>query len=96
MGNGEFKAQTGVVAQVTGYDIQAHCEMVGFDAHFFSKKTGELWKGHNTGARFVGAVLEKVHAVMPGDWVIFRSIKYQCPGMKEPMFSGDELFFEIK
>jgi len=96
MGNGEFKAQGGIIAQVTGYDIHAHCDMVGFDAHFFSKKAGELWKGHNTGPRFEGAVLEKQQAVMPGDWVIFRQFSYRCPGMKEPMFSDDELFFEIK
>jgi len=96
MRNGEFKAQAGIVAQVTGYDIQAHCDMVGFEAYFFSKKTGELWQGHNTGARFEGAVLEKQQAVMPGDWVIFRQISYRCPGMKQPMFSDEELFFEIK
>ncbi len=96
MGNGEFKAQAGIAAVVTGYDIDARCDMMGFDAYFFSKKTGELWKGHNTGPRFEGAVLEKVQAVMPGDWVIFRQMSYRCPGMKEPMFSGDELIFEIK
>jgi len=96
MGNGEFKAQGGIAARVTGYDIEAHCDMVGFDAYFFSKKTGELWKGHNTGARFEGAVLEKQQAVKPGDWIIFRQFSYRCPGMKEPMFSDEELFFEIK
>lgn len=96
MGNGEFKAQGGIAARVTGYDIQANCDMVGFDAYFFSKKTGELWKGHNTGARFEGAVLEKQQAVKPGDWIIFRQFSYRCPGMKEPMFSDEELFFEIK
>lgn len=96
MGNGEFKAQGGIIAQVTGYDIDAKCDMVGYDAYFFSKKTGELWTGHNTGARFEGAVLEKQQAVLPGDWVIFRQISYRCPGMKQPMFSDEELFFEIK
>lgn len=96
MGNGEFKAQVGIAAVITGVDIDAKCDMVGFDAYFFSKKTRELWKGHNTGARFEGAVLEKQQAVMPGDWVIFRQFSYRCPGMKAPTFSDDELFFEIK
>ncbi len=96
MGNGEFKAQVGIAAVITGLDIDAKCNMVGYDAHFFSKKPGELWKGHNTGARFEGAVLEKVQAVKPGDWVVFRQFLYRCPGMKEPGFSDDELFFEIK
>jgi hypothetical protein len=96
MGNGEFKAQAGIAALITGFDIDAKCDMVGYDAYFFSKKTGELWKGYNTGARFEGAVLEKVQAVKPGDWIIFRQFSYRCPGMKEPMFSDEELFFEIK
>lgn len=95
IGKGGFKAQLGIAALVVD-DFDARCNLIGFDAHFFSKKTGELWKGHNTGARFEGAVLEKQQAVMPGDWVIFRQISYRCPGMKQPMFSADELFFELK
>jgi len=96
MGNGEFKAQMGIIAYIICCVFDARCNIVGFDAHFFSKKTGELWTGHNTGARFEGAVLEKQQAVKPGDWVIFRQISYRCPGMKQPKFIDTELFFEIK
>lgn len=93
---GEFKAQGGLLARVMEFDIQASCELAGFTAQFFSKKTGELWTGYNPGGRFEGGVLQKVQAVEPGDWVIFRGISYRCPGMNRPYFSDSELIFRIK
>lgn len=94
MGNGEFKAQPGFIAYIACCGFDARCEIIGFDACFFSKKTGELWKGHNTGARFEGAVLQKQLTVMPGDWIIFRHFEYRCG--KQPKLSNEEFFFEIK
>lgn len=96
MGNGEFKAQSGLAAVVAGYDINATCEMAGFTAQFYSKKTGEVWTGYNTGSRFEGEVLKKQQAVLPGDQIVFKDIKYRCPGMRRPRASNTELVFEIK
>ncbi len=92
----EFKAQSGIAALVSGYDINGRCLVVGFTAEFYSKKTGELWVGYNPGARFSGEVLKKQQAVQPGDWVVFRQMSYQCPGMSRPGFSADELVFRIE
>lgn len=94
--SGEFRAQNGIVAMISGFDVCGNCAMLGFEAHYFSKKTGNVWQGHNTGARFEGAISEKQVAVMPGDRITFRRFLYQCPGMKQPVFSDQELFFEIK
>lgn len=93
---GEFKAQGGLIAWVTDCDIEARFNIVGFTAQFFSKKTGEMWSGYNTGGRFEGAVLEKIQGVAPGDWVIFHTISYRYPGADRARFSEGELVFRIE
>lgn len=96
MGNGEFKAQYGLAAVIMGYDICGTCEMDGFEAHFYSKKESNAWMGHNSGGRFEGEVLKKQQAVLPGDQIVFKNIRYRCPGMKRSRISAAELVFEIK
>lgn len=96
LGVGEFKAQSGIAAVISGMDICGNCDMAGFYARFFSHKTGEIWIGYNTGARFMGDVLKHQQAVVPGDWVKFEGFSYRCPGMKTPAYDDDVLHFQIK
>lgn len=96
METGLFKAQGGIAAVLNGDEICGMCEMIGFSAQFFSKATGEIWSGYNSGARFKGNLAEKQQAVLPGDRVRFYQIAYRCPGMKQPRFSIEELFFKLK
>lgn len=92
----EFREQIGIAAVMSGFDVCGNCAMIGFNAYYFSKKTGNIWRGHNTGARFEGAVSEKQASVVPGDRITFCRFSYQCPGMTQPVFSNQELYFEIK
>lgn len=93
---GEFKAQAGIAPVISGHDVCATCEMTGFTARFFSKKTGRVWTGHNPGARFKGEVLRSAQSVEPGDWVRFSGFSFTCPGMTMLTADDHDLYFRIK
>lgn len=93
-----FKAHGGLSARVTGLDIQATLDIVGYRVIFFSRKKDQTWEGYNSGGRFEGQVLEQLQTVAAGDVVIFRQVSYRSPAPRgeQLRFSEQELIFEIR
>lgn len=96
MARGEFCAQGGIAVRMEGVDINAKCEVKGFDLAIYKQHYGAGLILHNTGGRFNASVSEKIHSVVPGDKVYFYHIEYQCPGMKEPFRYAEDLYFSIR
>ena len=79
MGNGEFKAQTGLAIVLENCDYDTDCEIVGFTVVRLPRKddTVEL---ENFGGRFNPAVQKLISQAAPGDRYFFDDIKVKCPG----------------
>ncbi len=95
MGNGEFKAQGGLVAVIEGFDIDAKCDLVSY-------KVVHLRKGRlqsettNQGGRFDKTVQPIINDAQPGDTYIFQNAKVRCPGDQYARDLGQTLTFVIK
>lgn len=84
MGNGEFKAQSGIAAVLKNFDFNAKCEIVGFTLTYLKKRSDPTPEIPNSGARFGAAVEERVRQAGPGDAYFFDNIKCKCPGDAVP------------
>ncbi len=79
MGNGEFKAQGGIIPVLDNFDFEAKCEVVGFQIAYVAKRQDPVEK-QNSGGRYNGGVQELVQRAKPGDIYYFDEIKVRCPG----------------
>jgi len=95
MGNGEFKAQSGIAAVLENFDFEAKCEVVGFEATYLKKRQDPSPEIPNVGPRFNEKVLSFVRAAGPGDQYFFDNIKARCPGDAQPRNLGG-LAFKIR
>jgi gliding motility-associated protein GldM len=95
MGNGEFKAQSGIAAILENFDFQAKCDVVGFEATYLKKRQDPSPEIANAGARFNEKVQSMVNQAGPGDQYFFDNVKAKCPGDSAPRNLG-ALSFKIK
>ncbi len=79
MGNGEFKAQGGVLAVLEGFDFDAKCAIQGFNIVRVPKRQDAI-QNVNAGARYDDKSTRLVQAATPGDIYYFENIKAKCPG----------------
>ncbi len=81
MGNGEFKAQGGVLAMLEGFDFDARCNIQGYNLTYVAKRQDPV-ESVNAGARYNEKSRRLVMRATPGDIYYFDNIKARCPGDK--------------
>lgn len=79
MGNGEFKAQGGIIPVLENFDFEARCEVVGFQIAYVAKRQDPVEK-QNSGGSYNASTKELVQRAKPGDIYYFDEIKVKCPG----------------
>ena len=79
MGNGEFKAQSGIAAVLQDFDFDVRCDMAGFNVTYVAKRQDPVTRP-NSGARYSSDVTGLVNRATPGDIYYFDNIKAKCPG----------------
>jgi gliding motility-associated protein GldM len=94
MGNGEFKAQSGIAAILENFDFEAKCDIVGFKMAYLAKRQDPVEKV-NSGARFNGECSDLANKAKPGDVYYFDDIRARCPGDANARELGG-LVFKIK
>lgn len=79
MGNGEFKAQRGVIPWLDGFDFDAKCKIQGFNLVRVAKRQDPV-HSNNAGGTFNEKSLRLVRSAKPGDTYYFENVKARCPG----------------
>lgn len=79
MGNGEFKAQRGLIAWLENFDFDAKCDIQGFNLVRVSKREDPV-EASNSGGSFSGKADNLVKLAKPGDTYYFEQVKARCPG----------------
>lgn len=79
MGNGEFKAQRGVIPWLDNFDFDAKCSIDGFELTRVPQRQDPI-SVINRGGSFSGDAKRIVGQAKPGDTYYFRNIKARCPG----------------
>ena len=94
IGNGEFRAQTGIAAVLENFDFDARCDVVGYEATYMAKRQEPI-SVMNTGGRFNDNTRDLINQAKPGDVYFFNEIKCKCPGDDTSRNLG-ALVFRIK
>ncbi|MCB9283352.1 MAG: gliding motility protein GldM [Lewinellaceae bacterium] len=94
MGNGEFKAQAGLIAWLDNFDFEAKCEIQGFRLVRVPKRQDPI-EVINSGGRYSGDANRIVDQAKPGDTYYFFDVKARCPGDKAGR-KINSLVFNIK
>jgi gliding motility-associated protein GldM len=81
MGNGEFKAQGGVIAWLDNFDFDAKCNIQGFKLVRVPKRQDPI-EVLNKGTRYSSDARRIVNQARPGDTYYFFDVKARCPGDK--------------
>lgn len=79
VGNGEFKAQGGVIAWLDNFDFDAKCDIVGFELVYVPKRQDPV-PVPNQGASYNSRSTELVQRARPGDMYYFNNVRARCPG----------------
>lgn len=79
MGNGEFKAQRGVIPWLDGFDFDAKCQIQGFNLVRVAKRQDPV-SSTNSGGTFNAKSQRLVRAAKPGDTYYFENVRARCPG----------------
>jgi gliding motility-associated protein GldM len=79
MGNGEFKAQQGLFADLVGFDFEARCNIQSYTLTRVAKRQDPV-PADNQGGTFSGQARSAVDQAKPGDVYYFDDIKARCPG----------------
>jgi gliding motility-associated protein GldM len=79
MGNGEFKAQEGVLAILENFDFDARCNIQGYTLVYIPKREDPI-ESINPGARYNDKSRRLAARAKPGDSYYFNNIKARCPG----------------
>jgi len=94
IGNGEFKAQNGLVMVLENFDFDVRCEVLGYELTYLASRLEPITVS-NQGGRYNPAARELVNKARPGDVYFFSDIKCKCPGDATGRLMGD-LVFRIK
>ncbi len=79
MGNGTFKAQGGLIANLKDFDFDARCNITGYSLTRVARREDPVTEV-NGGASFTGSSRRLVDQAKPGDTYFFNDIKAKCPG----------------
>ncbi len=79
MGNGEFKAQQGLIAWLDNFDFDAKCRIQGFTVVRVPKREDPI-ESINPSGTYNSKSKRIVNAAKPGDTYFFRDVKARCPG----------------
>jgi len=79
MGNGEIKAYSGLRADLSGFDFDAKCKIVGYNLLFAAKRQ-DIVRVVNAGQAFNADAKRLIGKASPGDKFLFDNIKCKCPG----------------
>jgi hypothetical protein len=79
IGNGEFKAQTGVAAFLENFDFDAKCLIQSFRVVYIARRQDAVIV-QNDGPLFGAQAKDVINRAKPGDQYIFDEIKARCPG----------------
>lgn len=79
MGNGEFKAQQGLIAWLDNFDFDAKCAIQGFNLVRVAKRSDPV-EVTNSGGGYNSKAADLVRAAKPGDTFYFENVKARCPG----------------
>jgi len=79
MGNGEFKAQQGLIAWLDNFDFDAKCRIQGFTLVRVPKREDPI-ESINPGGTYNAKSKRLTGAAKPGDTYFFRDVKARCPG----------------
>ncbi len=79
MGNGEFKAQQGLIAWLDNFDFDARCDIQGFTLVRVPKRDDPI-ESVNSGGGYNAKSKRLVDAAKPGDTYYFENVKARCPG----------------
>ena len=94
MGNGEFKAQQGLIAWLDNFDFDAKCNIQGFNLVKVAKRSDPV-EVTNSSGRFASKAANLVRSAKPGDTFYFENVKARCPGDKAGR-KINSLVFRIK
>lgn len=79
MGNGEFKAQRGLIAWLDNFDFDARCDIQGFTLVRVPKREDPV-DSPNNGGTYNDKSSRLVEMARPGDTYYFQEVKAKCPG----------------
>ncbi|MEZ4948737.1 MAG: gliding motility protein GldM [Saprospiraceae bacterium] len=79
MGNGEFKAQQGLIAWLENFDFDARCDIQDFTLVRVPKREDPI-NSENQGGSFNAKSKRLVDMARPGDTYYFQDVKARCPG----------------
>ncbi len=79
MGNGEFKAQGGVIAELENFDFDARCDIAGFELIYAAPRQDPV-PVTNPGPRFNSQARNLINQAKPGDVYYFNNVRAKCPG----------------
>jgi gliding motility-associated protein GldM len=79
IGNGTFKAISGLVAMLDNFDFDAKCSIQSYNFTYLAKRQDPVLIP-NQGGSYNGSVSSAVQKAKPGDTYYFDEIKARCPG----------------
>lgn len=83
MGNGTFRAQSGIFAELDNFDFDARCQIAGFTL-VYAPPREDLQEAVNPGQAFTGQARAMVSQAKPGDTYYFNNVQAKCPGDNTP------------
>lgn len=79
IGNGAFKAYSGLFSVLENFDFEARCTIDGFNLVYQPKRQDPV-VSVNRGARYTDQSRRLAQRAKPGDTYYFENIKARCPG----------------
>ncbi|HKK76771.1 MAG TPA: gliding motility protein GldM [Saprospiraceae bacterium] len=83
IGNGTFRAQSGIFAELDNFDFEARCNIAGFTL-VYAPPREDLQEFVNVGQAFTGGARNAVSQAKPGDTYYFNNVRAKCPGDNTP------------
>lgn len=79
IGNGEFKAQAGLLSVLENFDFDARCVIQGFNLIYAAPRQDPK-EISNPGATFGAEARAEINKAKPGDRYFFDNVRAKCPG----------------
>lgn len=81
MGNGEFKAQRALIAELENFDFDARCQVISFNLFRVPRPgTGDAVATTNNGGTYSAETQNLVSRASPQDRYFFEDVRVMCPG----------------
>ena len=79
IGNGEFKAQRGIIPTLEGFDFNAKCNIEGFQIVRLPRNADPI-PVPNRGGTYSGEARRLAQEAKPGDTYFIENVRCKCPG----------------